>query len=465
MKTVFISIILFCHITAAAQPVLIAEDKIGKKEMDGYQQGYLVDEPKAIDGQLYFTTPSFRLYCTDGTAAGTKILFQFPEGMLVYIKAVTRKYIYYTIKSYGSDMLKRMDRITLKEEQLTNQQKPLVLQRAYSAVFTGAGKDVAAVRMYDLDAGITQLLSFSDNGPAEAKLVMANLRSENHSQLNNFSNIAFLESQIFYNGFENKIVDGKSVFEYTILSSALEKTTTGQDYVIKNSYHIRSQGYELKDALYTINDSLFTMGFFHNKETKTRDFFVGAIHPKTLTVPATIATDQNFAWAQVLDNQLYVVNGTRLLNWVPGSNNITELYRKRTYQYQYLQPYNSLLKCGNFMVFREEDSLRTFNLQTKKFDHVVMPEKFMPPNSLFKFMDNYVWTTDKFIYYVRYDGLVISLIQYNPVTKEHTPVVFPTSKDERFDSFLSIFQTDGKLLLTTKYIGKKNKPLYKLFLM
>ncbi len=259
------------------------------------------------------------------------------------------------------------------------------------------------------------------------------------------------------------MVEGKAAFEYTILSSVPDNTIAGQDYMIKNSYSLRDKGYELNDHYYSIDDSLFTIGFYQNKTTATRDFFVGAIHPQTLTIPATIPTDQNFAWGQTLDDQLYIVNGNRLLNWMPGSQKITEIYRKRMYQYQYLNPYNNLLKCGNFIVFREEDSLRTFDLQTKKFEHVAMPEKLIFPNSLFKWMDNYVWTTDRCIYYIKQQGLIYSLIQYNPLTKEQDPVVFPDTKDEKFESFLSIFQTKGKLLLMTKYNDRKNKLVYKIF--
>lgn len=464
MKILFTAIILLCRFLAAAQLVFLADDPNIKKETDGYQQGFLVDAPKSLDGILFFSTPNFRLYQSDGTAAGTKVIAQFPAGSLVYVKAVTKRFVYYTIRSGDGNVLRRLDRTTIKQEALTHYQKPLTVDPGTSSVFVSTSKDLLAVRMHNYDLGITQLISFTDNGPLDAKVVMTNLKSESSAQLTTFSDIAFLGPQIFYNGFENKQVNGKSAFEYTIQSS-IPGNTQGMDYDIKNIYSLRSKGYELNDHFYTINDSLFSIGFFQNAQTNTRDLFIASIHWQTLRVPVTLPTDQNFAWGEVLDNQLYLVNGTRLLNWVPGSGKINEVYRKRTYQYQKLQPYSNLLKCGNYMVFREEDSLRTFNLQTKTFAHVAMPERFIPKNSLYKTLDHYAWTDRKHIYYMSYKGFTPSFTQYDPMTGQSAPVVFPESKNERFDSFLAIFQTEGKFLFLTKYTGKKNQPVYKMFYM
>lgn len=464
MKLLFTGIVLLCQLFASAQLVFLTDDPNIKKETDGYRQGFLVDAPKLLDGMLFFSTPNFRLYQSDGTAAGTKVLVQFPAGSLVYVKAVTKRFVYYTIRVGENNELKRLDRTTLKQEALTNYNKPLALEPAYSTVFVSTSKDLLAVRMHNYDLGITQLVSFADNGPSNAKTVMVNMKSDNSSLLNTFSDIAFLDQQIFYNGFEKKQVNGKSTFEYTIQSS-LPGNTQGQDYDIKNIYSLLSKGYELNDHFYTVNDSLFTIGFFQNPQTNTRDLFIGSLHWQMLRVPVTLPTDQNFAWAEVLDNQLYLINGTRLLSWTPGSGSINEVYRKRTYQYQKLQPYSSLLKCGNFIVYREEDSLRTFDLQTKTFTHVAMPPGFIPQNSLYKRMDHYVWTGKNFIYYMTYKGFTPSFIQYDPVTRQTTPVTFPESKNERFDSFLAIFQTEGKILFLTKYLGKKDQAVYKIFVM
>lgn len=408
MRLLFIGLILLCQFRASAQVVLLTEDPNINKTTDGYRQGFLVDSPKELDGVLYFSTPNFRLYQTDGTAGGTKMLVQFPSGSLVYVKAVTKRFVYFTIRSGGVNELKRLDRVTLKQEALRHHQKPLTLEVGYSTVFVSTSKDLLAIRMYNLDLGITQLIALPDNGPVDAKLAMVSLRGENSSQLNNFSDVGFIGRQIFYNGFEKKETNGKSEFAYTILSSVPGTTPGGQDYDIKNFYNIRSQGYELNDGFKTVNDSLFTIGFFKNKQTGTRDLFVGSLHWENFRIQATLPTDQNFVWGEVLDNQLYLVNGNRLLNWTPGTSQIREVYRKRTYQYQKMHPDHNLLKCGNYIVFREEDSLRTFNLQTKTFAHFAMPENLVLQNSLYKGMEHCAWTTGSNIYYLRFTGLLPS---------------------------------------------------------
>jgi hypothetical protein len=465
MKLICIGLLFLWYIPAAAQPVLIAEDKNPNKTTDGYKQGFLVDAPKGIGGSFYFSTPNFRLYQTDGTPDGTKMLVQFPAESLVYVKAVTKKFVYFTMLSGGKHSLRRLDRQTLKQESLTHQQKPLTLDMGYSAVFTSPSKDLIAIRMYNLEAGVTQLIAFPDDGPVDAKWVTASLRSDNSALLNNFSDVAFLGPQIFYHGFEKKQLDGQSVFEYIIQSSAPATTGKEQEYTTTNVYSVRAQGYELNDKFYTINDSLFTLGFLRNKQTGARDLFIGSIHRQTLRVPAILPTDQNFVWGEVLDNQLYLVNGNRLLSWVPGSGTIKEVFRKRTYQYQSMQPDRSLLKCGNYLVLREEDSLRTFNLQNNRFEHVGMPENFTPPNSLYNRKDHIAWTDRNFIYYIRYNGLIPSLIQYDPVSRQHTPVIFPEYKNEQFTSFQAIFQLENKLLFLTKYTGKKDQPVYRIFVL
>lgn len=464
MKRLLLLLLLLRQFSTPAQPVFLTEDGTQRKMTDGYRGGFLVDSPKEIDGILFFSTPNFRLYQSDGTAAGTKMLVQFPDASLVYVQAVTKRFVYFTMRTIsGSHTLFRLDRLTLKQEFITLYQKPLALEISDAKVFVHPSKNLVAVRLHMGEKKLTLLVTLADDEPKEAKLVATDFLNQESQLITRFSDVAFMDKQVYYNGFRYEESTGKKEFEYVIASAIPATKPGGQDYELKNYYSLRAKGYELNDHFYTIDDSLFAIGFFQNKATNSRDLFVGSLHPQTLRVPATLPTDQNFAWGEVLDHSLYLVNGTRLLRWVPGSNDIQEVYRKRTYQYQHLLPYRSLLKCGNFIVYREEDSLTTFNQQTKTFTYVTKPEAFIPANSLYKQMDHYTWATSRYIYYVTYKGFTPSFTQYDPVTKQSTPVTFPEFKGEQFNAFLAIFQTGDKFLFMTKYLGKKDTPVYRIF--
>lgn len=465
MKQLLILLFLIQFRTSYAQPVLIATDNNPKKFGDGYAQGYLVDQSKSIGGLTFFITPNWRLFQTDGTEAGTKELMQFPSGSLLYLKAVTRGYIYYT--RYQNDMkaLFRIDRNTLRIQPVNKDGKQIDMEVGYTAMYTSPSKDEVAIRIYK--NSFTMLSALHDSKKdANVESVIVGMSGGGTALINIFSDVAFLGRQVFYNGhieYEQPNTPVKGM-ETMIQGSVPATKAGGMDYDIFSMYTVRKQGFELYDGFYRLNDSLFTFGFYDNKETKKSDLAIASLHWSGLRIPAVKAVERKNIISRVLDDQLYFTNGRQVLRWYPGKTEIEEVFIKDSLWPKSLQPNIYLMKSADNLVFSERNGVvRVYNMKTRRFSEFPTPDPVSEPNSLYKFTETRLYTTNKGIYYMAYEGSTRVFTRYDPETKKQEPIYFPTYKNEKFSEFRNIFQAGNRFYFLTEYRTKKDVAVYRIF--
>ncbi|RYF91526.1 MAG: hypothetical protein EOO00_08115 [Chitinophagaceae bacterium] len=448
-----------------AQPVLIATDNNPKKYGDGYAQEYLVDQSRSIDGLTFFITPNWRLFQTDGTPSGTKELMQFPSGSLLYLKAVTRGYIYYTRYQNDSKALFRIDRSTLRIQPVNDDGRQIDMEVGYTAMYTSPSKDEVAIRRYKNSFTMLSTLHDSNKG-ANVESVIVGMSGGGTTLINIFSDVAFLGRQVFYNGhiqYDQPGTDQKGI-ETMIQGSVPTGNPAKMAYDIFSMYNVRSQGFELYDGFYRLKDSLFTFGFYDNKQTKKSDLAIASLHWSAMRIPAVKPVERKNIITRVIDDELYFTNGRQVLRWHPGLTGIEEVFLKDSLWPQSLQPGIYLLKSGQNLVFRERgDVVRIYNMSTRKFSEIRTPDAVTEPNSLYKYSETLLYTTKNGLYYMANDGPAPVFTRYDPETNKHEPIVFPTYKNEKFRAFRNVFQAGNKFYFLTEYTGKKDVAVYRIF--
>lgn len=236
-------------------------------------------------------------------------------------------------------------------------------------------------------------------------------------------------------------------------------------YDISSFYSLRSKGFELYDGFYRVKDSLFVLGLFENAETKKKDLTIASIHWATMRVPVVKAIDRQNILTNVLDDELYFINGRQILRWTPGKTEIDELFIKDSLWPKSLASNKYLMKTGNYLLFREtEDQIKTYNLLTGKFGQFEAPEPVVEPNSLYKYLPPTIYSTSAGVFYMEMENGVQRFKRYDPATDTHEAIPFPDYKNEKFKSFTNIFQEGDRFYFLTEYIGKKERSVYRMFI-
>lgn len=457
---------------APAQLTYLGEDETGKK-IDGYVAGKKTTGLVMLNGKYYFATPNGNFYQTEGNETSTKIIEKFTPQNFMYL-AATQKYIYYA-KDFGGGLVKDFVRYNPVSEKITathfadNTYKQFTVNgnevpgnaQTVDEVYVSPDSDQLFIRAFTND--MFSIYALSDNSEDNladhvysSKLVMTNISTP----ISTNTEVSALNKEVYFNGrvkptgtYETSVniykptETNKNKYEFKISFQIKEKKATIYDRFLRT-----------KNAMYSLIKIEDSIGKYHH------DVFL--YNGKSITGAKEIllnnADDYN---AQVIDGVIYVSYKGAIWTFIEEKSKFNRIYfdDAANESWDYIQKNKRFLKAGNYLLYSKGKKFGVYNLITKKSMALKNPVLANQPN-FFTYSKTYVYAGNNSFYFMDNVNGQEVFTQYNPANNSYTPFVFPEFKKQSFGEIKAIYQTGNKFVFLTSYIGKKDKPEYKMFM-
>ncbi len=472
MKIFIFLLTLLSSISTNAQLTYLGDDAVNAA--DGYMGTKPAPGLVQLDGMYYFMTPNGKLYSTDGTKNNTKIVQQFPaQTGLAYLKA-TNKYVYYAFDASGSDR-KALVRyhpstgvkyITTNENRGSNLNLNSIVVTGQNfladEVFVNFEKDAFLIRKFTKDVFYIYIINdFNDNPTANLVLSQKLVDSYITTPIGVNTELETYKTDVYCNGRERPT----GVYQTTINVMKRSGNDASQ-YEFKNNYSTLKYGLfpyvrflRTKDNLYSLYKKIDSIS---NKKTLMLFAFEDKqIKPTTKTINLT---DESVD-TQTMDGDIYISYKGTLLKYDEAEKTYVTVIAEKDpdSDWQNVSKNTRFLKVGDYFLYRRNNVLSIYNNVTKSTTSI---------KGAFAIADQLYFTLHSVEAYAGYNSFYftkriadkIEFVRYQPETNTETPIVFPDFKNEKFNSIKAIFKTDNRFIFLTAYQGKKNKPVYKMFM-
>lgn len=469
MKYLVLAVLLIISSISKSQLVYLGDDDIQKSKKDGYVSLLKTTGMVTLDGKYYFSTPNGRVYETDGSESNTKVLKEFAPQNLPSLQA-TSKYIYFLYNGIGEDV-KSLARyspstgVNLVNAGYNNISINCIKvpggTTLVDELFTNYDKDALLLRTFKNDRFNIYTLSDFNSKP-DADIVAGydlNMRDIS-TPIDIGTEIETFKNEVYWNG----RVKPTGVYE---TSTYIYKPTqnNARTYEFKTQFSLlkyklfpyfrflRTQKniFSLVKEVDSIGGFKHLLYYYDESQMKSGSY---DLRPQ--------ATDYD---SQKIDDEIYVSCKGYLWRFIEKTTEFVEMIgdNKTTNSWDNVQKNKRFLKVNNYYLYRSNGKLWVYSAtskKTKEISNEVLPKI----NNQFTLFDTYAYAGKNAFYFTQKINDKEVFTKYSPATETYTPIEFPAFKRQDFEEIKNISQINDKFVFLTSYKGKKDKPVYKMFM-
>lgn len=472
MKVLIVCTALLVTLGSKAQLTYLGDDAV-QRSGDGYLNRKQSPGLVTLNGKYYFITPNGNFYQTEGTAATTKIEKQFSPQSVAYLKA-TNKYVYFaygTGADYMGDLARyspatgvTIVRTPTKNNTMLSLNSQVVPGNNFlvDEVFTSYDNDAFLIRKFTNNVFYIYLVS-DHNDNANADLVFTQNLNDNYitTPISVNTELETFKTDVYCNGREKPT----GVYQTTV--NIIKRTPNDA-----SKYEFKTNFSTLKNGLYPYNRFLRTKNNMYSLY-KVIDSAAGkkylrlySFNDKTIvpTTNALLLTNEDVD-TQIADGEIYISYKGTLIKYNETANKYFGIIEENdaAAAWQNIAKNTRFLKAGNYYMYRRNGVLAVYNNTLKTTSTI--PGAFGHPNQhYFTQHPAEAYAGKNSFYFTRRVNDKITFMRHNPVTNTATSIDFPEFKKEKFDEIKAIFHNGSRFVFLTKYKGKKDKPVYKMFM-
>ena len=463
---------MFCGFAATTQAQLVF---LGDDESDNKKDGY---EAKLVGGGLveqrgvyFFTTPNGHLYSTTGQEATTKVLQSFPgsEGLFL---AATKRFIYYGVSSESGTNLMQYDPATNKVNSslygsdpyerftLNAVTVPGTRTRA-DEEFVHPDKSKIFFRTFKHDR--FRISAIHDDAPNSVNIVAVGdmpTTANPDVLIAVGTKPAFFKNEVYYNG---RVKRPKVGHYETSASSAIVSSANPLQYDILSDFFLEEKKFKMFEGFLRSKTKICSMvqtipdtGIVRTK-LLVYDQKVGNTSKTSLNVQADDYAGEN------INGNIFISCKGYIWKYNDEKDNYWQLIDDKKSVWGKITEKNRFLEANDFLMYLSGSSFGTIGYQTTIKRTIHSPVTIPEPNR-YDVGPRYAYAASKCFYFIDNVNNVLTFTQYDPYKDQYTPIVFPEFKKEKFTEIRGIFQSGDRFLFLTKYTGKKDKPVYKMFM-
>jgi len=472
MKVFIFILALMCRISTNAQLTYLGDDAVNGS--DGYLGVKPVPGLVQLDGNYYFITPNGKLYSTDGTKNNTKVVRQFPaQTGLGYLKA-TNKYVYFAFANFDTEQkslaryhpstgLQFITSIDYRGSNL-NLNSTLVSGQTFLAdeIFTNYEKDAFLIRKFTKDVFYIYIINDYNDNPI-ANLVFTQKLNDNYvtTPISVNTELETFKTDVYCNGRERPT----GVYQTTINVMKRSINDAGK-YEFKNNYSTLKYGLFPYNRFLRTKDNLYVLYKSIDSITNIKTLLLYSIEDKQLKpTPKALSFVDESVDTQTMDGVIYISYKGALIKFDEAKKAYVTVISEKdpASNWQDISKNTRFLKVGDHFMYRRNNALSVYNNATKKTTNI--NGAFSPADQLY-FTQHTVeaYAGNNSFYFTKRVADKIQFVRYDPVVNGETPIVFPEFKKEKFNGVKAIFNSGNRFVFLTAYRGKKNKPVYKMFM-
>lgn len=487
MRATFFTALLAILIpgVTSAQLSYLGPDKL-LKGSDPYQTLQLAGGMVTLGNDVYFTTPSGKLYRTDGTEEGTKAVYT-AKGQSMPILAATSRFLYIGVQDpgYASFMHRytpgtnKLQAMNLEEPvrnfRFNNNRMPgYNLMADYLKV--SPDRKYIAFRIFMNDA--ISLNIVSDDAPEHVKTVKYCSPSEISSldlSIYPSSEIAFVRDEVFVNGNERDLLttkmgtDGKGnvaalrtgnrAFTASSLRKSPKDATT---WYLGSYYFLDTKGYTLYKGLMECGGQLYSL--VSKKGTKTVGEFKIVHYDSTqLLLSKEALPGDNYYTAEVHGNSIYVLTTGKIYRYDPSGDRFVKIFEDAGSGWNQVFDTELALKSGRYLLTRSRNRLMLIDELNGTATDLNIGEPGGEPNR-FSFGDRYAWATKRAFYAIDKSSGTAVFTRFSPDSRKLKAIPMPEIDRATFTQFRAVFQLGDRFLLLTEYRNRRGDPVYNMFM-
>ncbi len=470
MKVIIAFLSLIVSLTTTAQLTYLGDD-VTQSYNDGYTSSKQTPGLVSLDGKYYFITPNGKFYQTDGTAAGTKIEKQFAPQTVAYLKA-TNKYVYF---AYGSGYIGDLARyspttgINIVRNPTDNNAFLYLNSQVVPGnnflvdeAFTNYENDAFLIRKFTKDNFYIYIIN-DHNDNAKAHLVFTQKLNNNYitTPISVNTTVETFKTEVYCNGRERPT----GVYQTTV---NINKRTENDDtkYEFKTNFSTLKNGLFPYDRFLRTKNNIYSLYKVVDSAANKKYLRLYAFNEKVITPTksAVVLTEEDVD-TQIMDGEIYFSCKGRLVKYnEPKAEYEFILFEKEGISaWQDIAKNTRFLKAGDYYMYRRNNTLSVYNSALKTTNTIT--GAFWHANKHY-FTQHKVeaYAGKNSFYFTKRVNDKVTFIRYNPVANTETPIEFPEFKKEKFDEIKAIFHNGNRFVFLTGYKGKKDKPVYKMFM-
>ncbi len=473
MKKLFFFFFTFNILITQAQLTYLGDDKI-QGNYDGYTSGKQTQGLVWLDDKYYFISPNGNVYQTDGTETNTKIIKQISPQSIAYLKS-TKKYVYFGYGS-GSGYMQDLARyspasglnlvrnpsnnnaILELNSQVVPGQNFLV-----DEVFANYDKESFLIRKFTKDNFYIYIIN-DKNDNAKVDLVFTQKLNNNYitTPIGVNTELETFNTEVYCNGRQKPT----GVYETTI---TINKRTENDDtkYEFKTNFSLLKKGMFPYDRFLRTKDKIYSLFKLVDSASSKKSYRL--FHYENKSVFGTkyeLALPNDDVDTQVLDGEIYI----SCKGYLAKYNESKEIYeliineKDATKEWQNIAKNTRFLKVGNNYMYRRDYELYIYNSVTKKTTNLPNTFNIPIPKNIFGQHTTFVYPGKNSFYYSQVVDNKYVFTRYNTITNTTSQIEFPSFKKENFEAIDAILHHQNKIIFLTRYKGKKDKLIYKMFM-
>lgn len=473
MKKIFFLLLVIISYSLNAQLTFIGNDEI-QRNYDGYTSGKQTQGLVKLEDKFYYITPNGNFYQTDRTEGGTKIVKQFSPQNIAYLKA-TNKYVYFGYGS-GSGYMQDLARYSPNSGlniviNPTNNNAMLDLNSQVvpgqnflvDEVFTNYDKESFLIRKFTKDNFYIYVIN-DKNDNAKVDLVYTKKLNNNYitTPISVNTELETFKTEVYCNGREKPT----GVYETTI---TINKRTENDDtkYEFKTNFSLLKKGKFPFERFLRTKDKIYTLFKLVDSATSKKSYRLYHYENKSIFgTKYELALPNDDVDTQVLDGEIYI----SCKGYLAKYNESREAYeliisdKNATKEWQNIAKNTRFLKVGNNYMYRRDYELFIYNSATKRTTNLPNTVNIPIPKNIFGQHSTLAYAGKNSFYFSQVVDNKYIFTRYNTITNTISKIEFPEFKKEKFVEIKAILHLENKFVFLTSYVGKKDKPVYKMFM-
>ena len=471
MRKGLIIFLLIASVNAEAQLSYIGQDK--SISGNGYTKEYsYVGGFAELKGKFYFSTPNSRFYETDGTQKGTKNITS-TRGDLIQFVNTTNKYVYFAPNDGGA-VVNRYEPVSGSLSRVRLMDNPNVLEvngypvpgyaRLVDQEFISFEKDKITFRTFRDNLLRIRTIYDNDQPSGAIEVAAAGLATAQYPDylIGISTQVASIRSEMFWNGIAYSY--NKQKGENTVTSSKLPANGT-YPYKYDKDYRLLDKGYYIRDGFLRTAKSLYVLAQNNTRPAAPVWQLIEFTAEKAVSGSGAMSIRAADYMGEVIDGIIYVTCQGAAYKFNEITQQFLPVLQAGNIRFDAINEKKRLLKAGDYMMFRQGDSLTVFNENNKILSNVIKRQAMYPLTSRFNPEQHHAFAGTAAFYYLSGSGETSVFNQYNPATQVTRQIAFPKIGKEKFMGFKAVYNQAGTFLILAEYSGdKKYGPSYQMFI-
>jgi hypothetical protein len=464
--------IVFCSLSTTAQLTFIGDDAI-QRNYDGYTSYKQVPGMVTLDGKYYYITPNGNFYQTDGTEGNTRIEKQFSPQNIAYLKA-TNKYVYFAYgngSGYIQDLARYSPASGLNIVRNPSDNNAMLFLNSQivpgnnflvDEVFTNYEKDAFLIRKFTKDNFYIYVIN-DHNDNAKVNLVFTQPLNDKYitTPISVNTELETYKTDVYCNGRER----ATGVYETTI---NINKRTENDD----TKYEFRTNFSLLKKRMYPYErflrtkENIYTL--YKTVDSATGNKTYRLFHYDKKTIFGTqyeLGLPSDDVDTQVIDGEIYISCKGYLAKYNEAADRYEIIISEKdaSNAWQDIAKNTRFLKVGDNYMYCRNGQLSIYN-NTSKTTTAIQDAFWHKNENYFTQHKIEAYAGKNSFYFTKRINDKVEFVRYNVTANTYTPIEFPAFKKQAFIEIKAILHQGNKFVFLTAYKGKKDKPIYKMFM-